>query len=303
MHLPTLRQLHYLTILVETKHFGRAAERCFVTQSTLSTGIQELENLLGAPLLERTNRKVLVTSLGYKIAQRAQHILALTTDLVDCAKFEQEVLSGRLRIGLIPTISPFLLPKALPTLRQQLPRLELRLIEQHSEQLLNSLNAGEIDLAVLAFPYDVGQLPHEIFASENFWVVLPPQHLLAKQSEIQASQLSIDELMLLSDGHCLREHALSACHFPTTMHRKAMQGTSLYTLIEMVAGGLGVTLIPEMAVHSDMVKHTDVVIRPLVPSNDKTLRHIGLVWRSSYQTGETVETIKQHFAAALDHQH
>jgi len=299
MNLPTLRQLRYLTAVVSLKHFGKAAEQCFVTQSTLSAGIQDLENLLGAPLLERTNRKVLVTELGQEIAQRAQQILSLSADLVDVAELEKNPLSGRLRIGVIPSISPFLLPKALPSIRKQLPQIELLLIEEQSERLIKQLNEGEIDLAILAFPFDIGHLKHAIFAKETFWVALPKDHPLTDSKGIDASELPINDLLLLTEGHCLREHALSACQLPTTSHRTSMQGTSLYTLIEMVAGGLGITLIPEMAIKSDMVMHADISLRPLTAA-EKPIRELGLVWRSSYRSTSAIDLLSAHFSAALN---
>lgn len=299
MNLPTLRQLKYLTAVVSLKHFGKAAEQCFVTQSTLSAGIQDLENLLGAPLLERTNRKVLVTALGEEIAQRAQHILSLSADLVDLADLEKNPLSGRLRVGVIPSISPFLLPKALPTIRKQLPQTELVLIEEQSERLIKQLNEGDIDLAILAFPFNIGHLEHRVFASETFWVALPKDHPLADSEGIDASQLPISDLLLLTEGHCLREHALSACHLPNTSHRTSMQGTSLYTLIEMVAGGLGITLIPEMAINSDMVAHAEISLRPLI-AKEKPVRELGLVWRPSYRSTEAIDLLSEQFGAALN---
>lgn len=298
MNLPTLRQLRYLTAVVSLKHFGKAAEQCFVTQSTLSAGIQDLENLLGAPLLERTNRKVLVTALGHEIAQRAQQILSLSADLVDVVALEKNPLSGRLRVGVIPSISPFLLPKALPIIRKQLPQIELLLIEEQSERLIKQLNEGEIDLAILAFPYDIGHLKHTIFASETFWVAVPKDHPLANSQGIEATELPIKDLLLLTEGHCLRDHALSACQLPTTSHRTSMQGTSLYTLIEMVAGGLGITLIPEMAVKSDMVTHADISLIPLT-AEDTPIRELGLVWRSSYRATSTMTVLSEYFAHAL----
>ncbi len=298
MNLPTLRQLRYLTAVVATKHFGKAAEQCFVTQSTLSAGIQDLEALLGAALLERTNRKVLVTALGQEVAQRAQHILSLAADLVDIAEIEKNPFAGRLRIGVIPSISPFLLPKALPILRKEMPQMELVLIEDQSERLVKQLNEGEIDLAILAFPFDVGQLEHSIFASETFWVALPVNHPLASSDGIEASRLPVDDLLLLSEGHCLREHALSACSLPSTTQRTSMQGTSLYTLIEMVAGGLGITLIPEMAITSDMVTHADISLKPLL-AKEKPVRELGLVWRSSYRSTAAIDILSTHFAQAL----
>jgi len=298
MTLPTLRQLRYLTAVVSLKHFGKAAEQCFVTQSTLSAGIQDLENLLGASLLERTNRKVLVTALGQDVAQRAQQILSLTADLVDVAELERNPHSGRLRVGVIPSISPFLLPKALPAIRKELPQIELLLIEEQSERLIKQLNEGEIDLAILAFPYDIGHLQHRIFASEAFWVALPKNHPLAGSKGIDATELPIKDLLLLAEGHCLREHALSACHLPTTSHRTSMQGTSLYTLIEMVAGGLGITLIPEMAIKSDMVTHADISLIPLT-AKEKPMRELGIVWRSSYRATTTMSLLSEHFSTAL----
>jgi LysR family hydrogen peroxide-inducible transcriptional activator len=300
MQLPTLRQLQYLISVVNLKHFGRAADQCFVTQSTLSAGIQDLESLLDAKLLERTNRKVLPTALGIDIAQRAQHILSLSADLVDVVQSEQNPLSGRIRIGVIPSICPFLLPKALVTIRQKMPRLELILIEDQSEQLVNKLRSGEIDIALLAFPFEIKELKHQIFGKESFWVALPQGHPLASKKQIIADQLPVDDLLLLSEGHCLREHALSACQLPATAQRTSMQGTSLYTLIEMVAGGLGVTLIPEMAINSDMVSHADICIRPLIAKNNKPMRELGLVWRPSYQRTATLELLSQAFSDALD---
>ncbi len=298
MSLPTLRQLRYLTAVVSLKHFGRAAEQCFVTQSTLSAGIQDLETLLGAPLLERTNRKVLVTALGKEIAERAQHILSLSADLVEVAQQETNPLSGRLRIGVIPSISPFLLPKSLRNIRQQLPQLEFVLIEEQSERLVKQLNEGDIDLAIMAFPFDIGHLAHQIFAEETFWVALPKNHPLANSEALDASQLPVNELLLLTEGHCLREHALSACQLPASSQRTSMQGTSLYTLIEMVAGGLGVTLIPEMAISSDMVTHADITLLPLL-AKKKPVRELGLVWRSSYRSTTVIDLLSEHFADAL----
>jgi LysR family hydrogen peroxide-inducible transcriptional activator len=299
MNLPTLRQLQYLIAVVELKHFGRAAERCFVTQSTLSAGIQDLESVLGVPLLERTNRKVMPTALGIEIASRSQKILSLSGDLVDLARSQSDPLQGRIRIGVIPSISPFLLPKALPSIRKQLPLLELVLIEEQSERLLTKLRSAEIDMAILAFPFDIGDLSHQIFAEEQFWVAMPKNHPLALRDSVQLTKLAAQDLLLLAEGHCLREHALSACKLPTTLDRATLEGTSLYTLIEMVAGGLGITLIPEMAVNTDMVRNADICLRPLDVKETKPMREIGLVWRSSYQRLNTLNLLAKTFADAL----
>ena len=298
MNLPTLRQLQYLTAVIEHKHFGQAAQHCFVTQSTLSAGIQDLESILGTTLLERTNRKVIPTSIGIEISARAQHILSLSSDMVDIAKSEQSPLTGRVRIGLIPSISPFLLPKALKSIRKELPDLEAILVEDQSERLLNKLRTGDLDIAVLAFPFDVSGLDYKIFADEQFWLAMPNSHRLAAEDYVQTSQLPVDELLLLSEGHCLREHALSACQLPTTLQRTSVQGTSLYTLIEMVASGLGITLIPEMAINSDMIQHADITLRKLA-SSSKPMREIGLVWRPSYSRQTTLDSLSTLFAKAL----
>lgn len=298
MNLPTLRQLQYLTAVIEHKHFGQAAQHCFVTQSTLSAGIQDLESILGTTLLERTNRKVIPTSIGIEISARAQHILSLSSDMVDIAKSEQSPLTGRVRVGLIPSISPFLLPKALKSIRKELPDLEVILVEDQSERLLNKLRTGDLDIAVLAFPFDVSGLDYKIFADEQFWLAMPNSHRLAAEDYVQTSQLPVDELLLLSEGHCLREHALSACQLPTTLQRTSVQGTSLYTLIEMVASGLGITLIPEMAINSDMIQHADITLRKLA-SSSKPMRELGLVWRPSYSRQTTLDSLSTLFAKAL----
>lgn len=299
MRLPTLRQLQYLTTVVEEKHFGHAAEKCFVTQSTLSAGIQDLEQLLEVSLLERTNRKVLPTPIGEEIASRAQQILSLSEDLVDLAQSEKNPLSGRIQIGVIPTISPFLLPKVLPTVRKQLPDLEIVLIEDQSERLLDRLESGSIDVAVLAFPFNTRGLTHREFAKEPFWIAMPKNHALAKAKKLKAADLPTNELLLLAEGHCMREHALSACQLPASAQRKSVQATSLYTLIEMVASGLGITLIPDMAINSDMVSHSDISLVPLENNNNQAVREIGLVWRPSFRRTATLEQLAKTFSDAL----
>ncbi|WP_297809365.1 hydrogen peroxide-inducible genes activator [uncultured Methylophaga sp.] len=300
MRLPTLRQLQYLTAVVDEKHFGHAAEKCFVTQSTLSAGIQDLEELLEVSLLERTNRKVLPTAIGEEIAGRALQILSLSEDLVDLAQSERNPLSGRIQVGIIPTISPFLLPKVLPTVRQQLPDLEIVLIEDQSERLLDKLEAGSIDVAVLAFPFNIRGLTHRIFAREPFWVAVPKQHRLSLKRVLKASELPTNELLLLAEGHCMREHALSACQLPASAQRRSVQATSLYTLIEMVASGLGITLIPDMAINSDMVSHSDISLVPLENKDDQATREIGLVWRPSFRRTQTLEQLAQTVSDALE---
>ena len=280
MHLPSIRQLQYLLAVVELRHFGKAAERCFVTQSTLSTGIQELENLLGAKLLERTKRKVEPTPLGLELAEKARQILELSAQLLEMAQNDKEPLSAPMKLGVIPTIGPFLLPRILPALRQRYPQLQLYLVEDQTACLLERLTRGEIDAAILALPYELGKLESETLWNECFWVALPSNHPLSQTDSITADELPADELMLLEEGHCFRDHALTACHRNELKSHAIFEGTSLYTLIEMVAGGQGITLLPEMAIDTPLTQRPGIHLRPLAEPGPH--RQIGLAWRSTY---------------------
>ncbi len=280
MNLPTIRQLQYLVAVIELRHFGKAAERCFVSQSTLSAGIQELETLLDAKLLERTKRKVIPTRLGMELLEKSQQLLRLAAEMVDIARSDARLLSGRLRLGVIPTISPFLLPQVLPGIRDHFSALELFLLEDQTARLLERLATGDLDAAILALPYDIGSLESEVFWEENFWVAFPKSHKLSTGGSIASRALPIDELLLLEEGHCFRDHALSACHLQELHYSAVFQGTSLYTLIQMVAGGQGITFIPEMAIASEWMRQSSISFRPL--SEQGPHRQISLVWRPGF---------------------
>lgn len=280
MNLPTLRQLHYLVTVVELCHFGQAAERCFVTQSTLSTAIQELESLLGVQLLERTKRKVIPTQLGIELADKAREIISLTESLVLDAQVDRRPLSGELRLGVIPTISPFLLPKVLSGVRRHYPELQLYLLEDQTHNLLERLAAGELDSAILALPFDLGGLEHKVFWQEDFVVAFPADHPLSQGGPIASQKLPGSELLLLEQGHCLRDHALAVCHMKSMAKRASFQGTSLYTLVQMVAGGQGITFLPEMAVDEEFLAQNPIAVRPLAEKGPH--RELCLVWRASY---------------------
>ena len=281
MHLPSIRQLQYFIAVLELNHFGQAAERCFVTQSTLSSGIQELEAMLGGQLFERNKRKVMVTPLGLLLEPKARDIIELANEMVEMAKGDQGVLVGALRLGVIPTIGPFLLPKLLPGVRKLFPDLKLMLVEDQSANLLDRLNNGQIDCAILALPYELGPLQYEVISEENFCIALPPNHRLAGGMEaLSSTQLPADEIMLLEDGHCLRDNAMAACHWRSSRQRATVQGTSLYTMIEMVAGGQGITFIPAMAADSALVEQSGIQLRPLAEPGPH--RQIALVWRATY---------------------
>ena len=281
--LPSLRQLRYLCALEEHLHFSRAADACAVTQSTLSAGIQELEAMLDASLVERTKRRVLVTPLGREVAARARRLLRAAEDLVDAAQGGGEPLTGDLRLGVIPTIGPYLLPRALPGLRGDYADLKLYLREDQTAALLEQLEAGRLDAVVLALPYDIGDLETMTLAEDRIVLVCRADHPLAGSAEVGYSALKDTRLLLLEDGHCLRKHALRACQLADPDRHEVFQGTSLRTLVPMVASGLGVTLLPSMALESELPQVGGLVARPL--NSAAGSREIVLAWRKSSPRG------------------
>jgi LysR family hydrogen peroxide-inducible transcriptional activator len=277
MNLPTLRQLRYLVTLMETRHFGRAAKLCLVTQPTLSSGIQELEALLGVKLFERNKRTVIPTKIGLEMSERAQLVIQQVEDMLELSHKVTAPLTGSLRLGAIPTIGPFLLPKVLPHLREQYPNLKLYLREDQTARLLEQLSAGTLDVLILALPYDLDGARSIIVGDDPFYVALPKDHPLTTKKIMRHDDIPEEEILLLEEGHCLREHALAACSLKGSNGQNDVKGTSLYTLVQMVASGLGVTLVPAMARSSDILKSADVVTIPMEAS--ATPRQIGLVWR------------------------
>ena len=294
--LPTLRQLRYLTALAEHRHFGRAAEECLVTQSTLSAGLQELETLLGASLVERTRRSVRLTSLGEEVAARARRLLRDAQDLVDAVRAADAPLSGPLRLGVIPTIAPYLLPRVLPDLRRAYPNLRLILREDLSARLMEGLKGGDLDLLLLALPWAAEGITFLPIGDDPFLLALPPGHPLAGDTPLAIDTLPADQLLLLEEGHCLRDHALAACHLAP--HRdQGLTGTSLHTVVQMVAGGLGITLLPKMAVESGALAGSGLVARPLADAGAK--RGIGLAWRASSARSGEFRLLGEALAAAI----
>lgn len=293
--LPTLRQLRYFVTVVERGHFGQAAQACLVSQSTLSAGIQELEEILGARLLERSRRSVVPTPLGRVLAEKAQNLLNDAEDLMDLAQAAQDPMSGPLHLGVIPTIGPFLVPRAMPLLRKTFPKLKLYLREEQTARLLERLATGELDAAVLALPYPMEGFEAEEIAIDPFYVVVPPGHRFDTGAAVRPSDLAFEDLLLLEDGHCLRDHALAACSMEGARRNAAFQGTSLQTLVQMVANGLGLTLLPQMALDSGILRGLDLKALPL--GGDAPHRHIGLVWRKSSGRKDTFRQL----AKALSH--
>jgi len=277
-HVPTIKQLQYLVALRRSGHFGKAAEACFVTQSTLSAGLRDLENLLGVTLVERTRRVVRFTALGEKIADKAMSVVQEAEELAEMAQAEGKPLHGELRMGVIPTIAPFLLPAMLPKLREQWPSLKLYLREETSQAACDALHRGRLDCVLLALPYSCGDIDSAILFDDPLFVAFP-------RSEAPKSDLvevdSIDErrMLLLEDGHCLKDHALSACNRPELRAQASMMGTSLHTLVQMVDNALGITFIPSMAIRAGILEGTNVEARRL--RSDHGYRRIALIWRRS----------------------
>ncbi len=280
--LPTLKQLQYLVALHDHGHFGKAAEACFVTQSTLSAGLRELESLIGVTLVERTRRVVRFTALGLRVVEKARRVMREAEELGDLVKAEGKPLSGELRLGVIPTIAPFLLPRLLRPVRQDWPELKLYLREETSAAACDSLHRGHLDCVLLALPFGCGDVESEVIFEDRLYVAYPRgEH---PPATIRPDQIDQERLLLLEDGHCLKDHALSACNRPELRAEARMMGTSLHTLVQMVDNGLGVTILPQMAIDAGILNGTDVVARPL--EAEHPTRTIALVWRKASPRGE-----------------
>ena len=282
MILPTLKQLQYLVALHDHGHFGRAADATFVTQSTLSAGLRELEGLLAAVLVERTRRVVRFTPLGERVVAKARRVLREAEELSDLARAAAKPLSGELRLGVIPTIAPFMLPRVLPSLRRKWPELRLYLREETTPQACESLARGNLDCILLALPYACGDIAHISLFDDPLYVAFPGGSLNghALQDEtVAADVIAPDNLLMLEDGHCLKDHALAACNRPELRAGAQMLGTSLHTLVQMVDNGLGVTLLPKMAIDAGILEGTNVDARPLRAAHPS--RDIALVWRAN----------------------
>lgn len=275
--LPTLKQLQYLVALHEHGHFGRAAEASFVSQSTLSAGIRELESLLGVTLVERSRRVVRFTQLGAEVVAKAHRVLREAEALTDLVQASGKPLAGELSLSVIPTIAPFLLPRILPRLRRERPDLRLHLREETSHAAIESLHHGRADCVLLALPFPTGEVESAAIGEDRLFLAFPEGDPRDPPREIDPATIADGRLLLLEDGHCLRDHALAACDRPALRGAASMIGTSLHTLVQMVNGGLGVTMLPQMALDAGILSGTQVVARPLAAA--KASRQITLVWR------------------------
>mgnify|MGYP003576152207 FL=1 len=276
--LPTLRQLQYLRLLAEHASFSRAAEAAHVSQPALSAGVQELERILGAPVVERTRGNVQLTAVGAEAVRRAEDVLARTEDLVEAARNAGKPLSGRFRLGVIPTVAPFLLPARLPDIKRDYPALRLFIREDLTPRLVAALKSGHLDAAVIALPYSAAGIDHARIGDDEILAAAPVGHALAGPGPIAPGSLKAEDLILLEDGHCLRDQALAAFDIEAPKGDDVFAATSLHTLVQMVSSGLGVSFLPEMAVRAGLADMPGVVVRPIAAKAPR--REIVVTWRT-----------------------
>ena len=274
-----LRALQYFVKLAYLKHFSKAAEACFVSQPTLSTQIKKLEEELGVQLVERSPKNIMLTPIGKEVADRARLVLSDVDQIRAVARRSGNPADGKIRLGLFPTLAPYLLPHVVPVVRKQYPNLRLQLTEEKTESILKMLQQGELDAALLALPVNVEGLDIEVLFEEPFVLALPGNHPLRKQSTVSLPDLTGSELLLLDEGHCMREHALDVCALAGAHERVDFHATSMETLRQMVAADVGITLMPILSVKPPIAKTQNLDFRPFTrPAPSRT---IALVWRSS----------------------
>jgi LysR family hydrogen peroxide-inducible transcriptional activator len=278
-YLPSLRQLGYFMALAKELNFTRAAEACFVGQSTLSAGLKELEEGLGVRLVERDRQSVSITPAGLEVLERAKVILAASQDLVEYAGASGKPMTSTIRLGVIPTIAPFLLPSVLPEIRHRFPDLKITLREDLTGNLLTRLAEHKLDFALIALPYDTSGLLVEELFDDSFWLVAKEGDPALKGKEVTLPAKMAERLLLLEEGHCLREHSMQACKRVDIRNAEGLEATSLLTLLQMVESGLGIALLPGMAVNSSLLSNSDLVAKELASPAPK--RIIALVARSS----------------------
>ncbi len=289
-----IRDLKYLIAVAELKHFGHAADSCFVSQPTLSSQLKKLEDELGVTLFERTNKSVLVTDIGIRIVDQATTVLREIDQIYALANQSKDPLAGRFELGIIPTLGPYLLPYIIPEIKKQLPNLELHIHEDKTDTVLDALKRGQLDAIISALPLeDHGCEIKELF-QEPFYVAMVKDHKLASKSKVTISDIEDETLLLLADGHCLRDQALDVCKNVNIKREKGLQAASLETLRHIIATGVGVTLLPKIALTSDYKKNTDVIYKAFV--DPAPFRKVGLVWRQLHARAICCEKIGQIIA-------
>ena len=283
-----LRDLKYLVAVAEHRHFGRAAEACFVSQPTLSTQVRKLEDFLGVTLIERSNRQVMLTPVGERIVEQSQLVLREVNELVVLAEQARDPYGGEFRLGIIPTVAPYLLPRILPGIQSRFPDLRVQLIEAQTSALVAQLQIGELDAGVLALPVAEEPLVESPLYREAFLLAVGCDHPKADRTHVSLRDLDEEQVLLLEDGHCLRDQALDVCKSAGAIENTNFRATSLETLRQMVAGHIGVTLMPEMAIghHQDPVRY--IPFRGETPHRD-----VGLAWRRSSTRVELLESMAE----------
>ncbi len=293
----TTKQIVYALAVAEHLHFKKASEACAVSQSALSTAINELEKQLQIQIFERDNKQVLVTPIGQQFLQRAAEIKVGLDDLYLLSQTQKAPLSHPMTIGVIPTIGPYLLPKVLPEVRQEYPDFQLKIVEDQSHRLVELVRSGSIDCAILALPYAVDGLHAFTFWEEDFYLITHKQGALGKRKKIRSSEINNSSLLLLKDGHCLKDHVLAACNLQATETDHSLEGASLYTLIQMVAGKMGTTLVPEMALDQLLFENSELQAAHL--SEPGPHRKIAFITRLNYAGTQNIETLMTLFRKAL----
>jgi LysR family transcriptional regulator, hydrogen peroxide-inducible genes activator len=284
-----LKDLRYLVAVADTRHFGQAAARCFVSQPTLSAQVKKLEDYLGVQLIERHPRRIALTEAGQQVVARARRIIEASDEIVALAETQRDPLAGRLRMALLPTIGPYLLPLVAARIRRRLPRLELLLYEYQTAPMLEHLQAGDIDLGILALPVDSENLAARDLFDEPFVIAVPEHHPLAQRRSAKASDLDGETLLLLEDGHCLRDQALDVCATSKVQEKQDFRATSLETLRQMVASGSGITLLPQLSSSGAYGNARGIAIVPF--SHPVPVRHIGALWRKTSARAQAIEMV------------
>jgi LysR family hydrogen peroxide-inducible transcriptional activator len=289
MAMLNLKDLKYLVTIADTGHFGKAAERCFVSQPTLSAQLKKLEQTLGVQLVERQPNNVKLTEIGREVAERSRRMLAQSEEIVALARAAADPLAARLKMALIPTIGPYLLPRITQKIRKTLPKLKLMLYEHQTENLLQRLQDGEIDLGILALPVPDESLQTRVLYDETFVLAVPDGHPLAKKTRVKVTDLDQQTVLLLEDGHCLRDQALEVCHRVDIREAENFRATSLETLRQMVVAGLGVTLLPSLAVEPPFGGQRGMTTIPFTHPQPK--RTVGAIWRKSTTNAAAIEAV------------
>ena len=292
----TLKQIHYALTIQKELHFKKAADACYVSPSTLSNAISEMEAQLGIKIFERTNKKVIVTNLGKEVLKKAKAIKMGMDDIYQLGESQKNPLTTPITLGIIPTIGPYFIPLVLPSLKERFPQLKLKIIEAQSSVLINKVNDGEIDMAILAMPYKIDGLLSYKFWEEDFYYISHKKNSILNENKIKAKEIDLSNLMLLDDGHCLKSHVLAACKIDNDK-QYSMEASSLTTLTQLVAGGMGSTLVPHMAI--EQLVSSNPFITKAHLDEPGPHRELAVIIRPSYSALENVKLLIDIFSSSL----